>query len=126
MFFLLLWCLWPMTYVRFFLIPLKLLWKHSFLLFVGYARTRLPLKGVRKARSGRSQLSIVLDLLKEANRPLHITEIVEQAHKRFGQKLDRESLVSALSKRVARGDRFRRTAPNTFAALASEVDKEED
>jgi hypothetical protein len=89
-------------------------------------KNQTPLKGVRKARSGRSQLSIVLDLLKEANRPLHITEIVEQAHKRFGQKLDRESLVSALSKRVARGDRFRRTAPNTFAALASEVDKEED
>jgi hypothetical protein len=82
-----------------------------------------PLKGVRKARSSRSQLDIVLDLLKEANRPLHITEIVEQAHKRFAQKLDRESLVSALSKRVARGDRFKRTAPNTFGALGSAVDK---
>ncbi len=33
----------------------------------------------------------------------------------FGQPVDRESLVSSLTKKVARGDRFLRTDKNTFA-----------
>jgi len=37
--------------------------------------------------------------------------------KRHGVTLDRESIVSALTKRVARKDRFARTAPNTFSVL---------
>jgi hypothetical protein len=60
-------------------------------------------------------LSIAFDILQEAGQPLHITEIIEKAQQRFARKLDRESLVSALTKRIARGDRFTRTAPNTFA-----------
>ena len=69
----------------------------------------------RKPRSGRSQLSIVFDILREAAQPLHISDIIQKAQKRFHRQLDRESLVSALTKRIARGDRFLRTAPNTFA-----------
>jgi hypothetical protein len=37
--------------------------------------------------------------------------------KRHGVMLDRESIVSALAKRVARKDRFARTGPNTFSVL---------
>ena len=36
---------------------------------------------------------------------------------RFKTEVDRESLVSAISKRVARSDRFRRTGKNVFALL---------
>ena len=57
------------------------------------------------------------DILQTARRPLHIAEILELASKRFNLELDRESVVSALTKRVARKDRFIRTAPNTFALL---------
>jgi hypothetical protein len=64
-----------------------------------------------------SHLDIVHDILQAARRPLHITEILELAAKRFNVDLDRESVVSALAKRVARKDRFLRTAPNTFALL---------
>ena len=56
-------------------------------------------------------------VLQTARRPLHIAEILELASKRFNVELDRESVVSALAKRVARKDRFMRTAPNTFALL---------
>ena len=77
----------------------------------------------RKPRTGRSQLSVVYDILHKAAAPLHITEIIEIAQKRFREKLDRESLVSALTKRIARGDRFLRTAPNTFTLLAQEFRK---
>jgi hypothetical protein len=69
-----------------------------------------------KAREGgRSHISIVEDILRSAEAPLHISEIIARAQSRFALLLDRESLVSALTKRVARQDRFVRTAPNTFA-----------
>ena len=79
----------------------------------------------RAPRKRRSNMNIVEDLLIEAGRPLHITAIIEQAKSRFNQVLDRESLVSALTKRVKRKDRFVRTAPNTFGLRPSKPVKEE-
>jgi phosphoglycolate phosphatase-like HAD superfamily hydrolase len=72
-----------------------------------------------KPQKGRSQLDVVEDILRKAGHPLHVTEIIEHAQHRFARKFDRESLVSSLTKRVAHGDRFMRTAPNTFGLLAS-------
>jgi hypothetical protein len=69
-----------------------------------------------------SQTDIAHDILKKARRPLHINDLIERARKLHGTALDRESLVSALVKRVARGDRFVRTEPNTFA-LREEADQ---
>ena len=62
-----------------------------------------------------SQLGMVLNILTKAGRPLHMSEIIAEAEKGFGVKLERESLVSALSKKVMKGDRFIRTGKNTFA-----------
>ena len=45
------------------------------------------------------------------------TELLERIHASFGVRVDRESLVSSLTKKVARGDRFVRTASNTFGLL---------
>jgi hypothetical protein len=73
-----------------------------------------------RAREGMSQTDLAYDILKKARRPLHVSELIERAAKLHGARLDRESLVSALVKRVARGDRFVRTDPNTFA-LREEV-----
>ena len=79
----------------------------------------------KNRRRSRSQMNIVEDLLIEAGQPLHISAIVEQAKSRFNQVLDRESLVSALTKRVKRKDRFIRTGPNTFG-LRSPTPVKED
>lgn len=76
-------------------------------------------------RRSRSQMNIVEDLLLEASHPLHITAIIEQAKSRFNQVLDRESLVSALTKRVKRKDRFVRTAANTFGLRPPKLVKED-
>lgn len=73
----------------------------------------------------RSQMNIVEDLLIEAGQPLHISAIIEQAKSRFNQVLDRESLVSALTKRVKRKDRFVRTGPNTFGLRSPKPVKED-
>jgi hypothetical protein len=40
--------------------------------------------------------------------------LLERIESAFGLRVDRDSLVSSLSKKIARGDRFRRTAANTF------------
>lgn len=67
-----------------------------------------------KTKKGRSHLDMAFDILKEADHPLHISELLERINARFAQHLDRESLVSALTKRVMRADRFVRTQKNTF------------
>jgi hypothetical protein len=72
----------------------------------------------RRRRKGLSQVDLAEDILKSAGGgPLHIREILARILKSTGRKIDSESLVSALSKRVAREDRFRRTGRNTFALL---------
>ncbi len=68
-----------------------------------------------RRRSSRSQVDIVEDILRKAGVPLHISEILARAQKNFGLALDRESIVSALTKKVRRGDRFERPDKNVFA-----------
>jgi len=88
-------------------------------------RLRLaPKLKARRTPEGRrvSGMSMVEDILRHEGRPLHITDILAAVHKRFGVELDRESVVSAISKRVARQDRFMRTAPNTFALIPERED----
>lgn len=62
-----------------------------------------------------SQIEIVFNILSAAGVPLHVSQIISEAEKMFGVKLDRESLVSALSKKVMKEDRFVRTGKNTFS-----------
>jgi hypothetical protein len=85
---------------------------------------RLRLSPKAKSKTGISReggrvsgIDMVIDILQRNGQPLHITDILAAVQKRFGVELDRESVVSALSKRVARQDRFMRTAPNTFALI---------
>jgi hypothetical protein len=65
-------------------------------------------------RSGLSQSDMAYDILKKAQAPLHISELLARIGSTFHARVDRESLVSSLSKKVARGDRFIRTDKNTF------------
>jgi hypothetical protein len=58
------------------------------------------------------------DILKKARTPLHISDLLARIESQFGVQVDRESLVSSLSKKVARGDRFLRPEKNTFALRA--------
>jgi len=69
-------------------------------------------------RSGLSQVDMAFDILKKARAPLHVSQILDRIQTQFGITIDRESLVSSLSKKVARGDRFLRPAKNTFSLRA--------
>ena len=67
-----------------------------------------------RPKKGLSQVDMAYDILKKARSPLHIAEILARLHAAFHVTVDRESLVSSLTKKVARGDRFLRTGKNTF------------
>lgn len=82
-------------------------------------RTKGPSAAEGRRLSG---IDMVEDILKREGRPVHITDLLAAVQKRFHVELDRESVVSALSKRVARQDRFLRTAPNTFALIPGRED----
>lgn len=66
-------------------------------------------------RKGLSQVDMAFDILKKARAPLHVSDILDRIQAQFGVSVDRESLVSSLTKKVARGDRFLRPEKNTFS-----------
>lgn len=84
------------------------------------------LRAIRRLRKGESdeakprrharlsQVEMAYDILRKTKAPLHIDEILARIQSGYGVSVDRESLVSSLSKKIARGDRFLRTEPNTF------------
>jgi hypothetical protein len=73
-----------------------------------------PKKTKRREDKGMSNIDMAMDILRRAQKPLHITEIIAQGKTKYGVTLDRESLVSALVKKVHRRQGLSRSAPNTF------------
>jgi hypothetical protein len=59
-------------------------------------------------------MDMAIDILRKGQKPLHISEIIAQVKTKYGVTLDRESLVSALVKKVHRHQGLSRSAPNTF------------
>ena len=73
-------------------------------------------KGVSaKQKKHTSKSATVEHVLRIAGRPLHISEIIQIANRDFNVQLERDSVVSMLIKKIKAGQKFIRTAPNTFA-----------
>ncbi len=71
--------------------------------------------GSREARDKRkSQIHLIRDILAAGGHPLHISEIIQRAAEQYAVALDRESVVSAVAKKVKKGVLFERVGPNTF------------
>ncbi len=77
-------------------------------------RQGTPTARTPRLPKGLSQVDMAHDVLKKARGPLHVSEILSRIAAQFHVPVDRESLVSSLTKKVARGDRFVRTDKNTF------------
>ncbi len=87
------------------------------------------LRALRSLRSGRrrgapsssgkkrSNIEIIEDILNIAEKPLHVNEIIARAKKDHGVELKRESIVSALTKKVLDRQTFRRTGRNEFGLI---------
>src|SRR6202158_2533493 len=74
-----------------------------------------PASPAPRRRQGLSQVDMAFDILKKARSPLHVSQILDRIQSHFGVAVDRESLVSSLTKKVARSDRFLRPEKNTFS-----------
>ena len=61
-----------------------------------------------------SNLIIVENILQNFGQPLHISKIIEIAQADYNLILERDSIVSALIKKINAGKIFTRVAPNTF------------
>lgn len=79
----------------------------------GKARERRPSAAPRK----KSNTALIEDILNAAGKPLHINEIIARAKRDHGRVLKRESIVSALTKKVLDNRTFCRTGRNEFALL---------
>ncbi len=62
-----------------------------------------------------SKLEIVENILASSDQPLHVSKIIQIAKHDYNVILERDSIVSALVKKIKAGVRFVRVAPNTFA-----------
>ncbi len=63
----------------------------------------------------KSKIDMVYDILRRARQPLHVSQIIDEVEKEYQVRLERESIVSALSKKIMKEERFVRTDKNTFA-----------
>jgi len=73
----------------------------------------VPTKTLRSKRT--YKFEYVESILRNAGKPLHIDEIIEIAKKDYKVNISKDSLSSAISKKIRAGSGIVRTAPNTFA-----------
>ncbi len=64
-----------------------------------------------------TQIDMVIDILNDAGRFLHIQEIITRVKQKHGIELDREIIVSSMAKKITKGHLFKRVAPNTYDLL---------
>lgn len=64
-----------------------------------------------------SQIELVYDILKREKTPLHIMDIISKVYKIHNVAIDRESLASALTKKVHKRQLFTRPEKNTFGII---------
>ena len=76
-----------------------------------------------KLKKRTSKIEIAKNVLRIAGRPLHVSEIIQLAERDFQATLDRDSIVSAILKKVNAGKSFIRTAPNTFTLKEHHITK---
>ena len=76
-----------------------------------------------KLKKRTSNIEIAENVLRIAGRPLHVSEIIHLADRDFQVNLNRDSIVSAILKKVTAGKSFIRTAPNTFALKEHQTTK---
>ncbi|MDZ7582739.1 MAG: hypothetical protein U5R30_19690 [Deltaproteobacteria bacterium] len=69
----------------------------------------------RQPEQRTSNIDIVQNVLNSTGHPLHVSDIIRLAEKNHQVRLNRDSIVSAILKKVNAGQTFIRTAPNTFA-----------
>ena len=105
------------------------------LLLVEKVKLKAQLRAIKKLASPETKkekqkpkrmlrIDMVYYILSKSDKPLHISEIIEKVKSLYNVGLDRESIVSAISKKVNKNDRFVRTDKNTFTVLKAITEEE--
>jgi hypothetical protein len=79
----------------------------------------------RQDRGKKSNIDVIEAVLRTTGAPLHIDQIIEKAHKLYSRRLHRESIVSALTKKILDQQTFCRVGRNVFALLEWEEKKKD-
>ena len=77
-------------------------------------RGREPIR--RRGRKRKSLVDLLVEIITEEQRPVHIDQLVDLLRQRHGRMTDRDSLSSALAKKAKQGILVSRIAPAVFAA----------
>lgn len=62
----------------------------------------------------KTQVEMIFDILNDTDGPLHIKEIIYRVAAKYDIDLDRETIVSSMAKKIAKGVLFKRVGPNTY------------
>ena len=76
---------------------------------------RFQHKERRKPLKRTSNINIAHNVLNSVGHPLHVSDIIKMAQELYQVQLNRDSIVSAILKKINAGQTFIKTAPNTFA-----------
>jgi hypothetical protein len=79
-----------------------------------------PVSAEPEPATRKSQTALCIHILQVGGRPLHISALLDALHTR-GVHTTRESLVSAISKKLAPLGGFVRTGPNTFGLAGRDL-----
>ncbi len=81
-------------------------------------------KTVRRKKGMRSQslVDFAIKILTDENRPLHVNQLVDLLQERYNRSTDRDTISSALAKKVRQGVLVQQTGPATFGLLKTEKD----
>ena len=83
-------------------------------------RLQGPTEKETRPKRGMSQVDLVYDILRRSGKELHISEIISRVETIHGVQLERESIVSALAKKIKNGDRFLRVGRNIYTLQEEE------
>jgi hypothetical protein len=81
---------------------------------------RFQQQSQRQTEKRTSNIKIVENILSAAGIPLHVSDIIETAKKSYDVEFSRDSIVSAIIKKINANQTFIKTAPNTFALKSDE------
>lgn len=81
---------------------------------------KTPLK--IKSKPG-SRLSMVEEILKLSDKPLQISQLIEIAKNNYNITLERDAIVSAITKKIRTNKQFSSVAPNTFTLKNNNKDQ---
>src|SRR5262245_56314911 len=73
-----------------------------------------PRRTARRRKRPESSVALATVVVEDHGAPLHVDEMIRRIHTQYGKHVEKQTLVSNLSRLAKAGEGWERTAPNTF------------